>query len=327
MRTTIMTLALLALAAGAAAQAPRISGFVDAAYFHDTAAKNGEFGLDQVEIDITHQAGERTSVRADLEWIKDGEGYAAQVEQAFMTFTPRCGWGFTFGRFNAPLGFEAIDPADMYQYSHSLVYDNGGPSNLTGARVNRDLGGGLDLALHLSNGWDRNTADANLTWGGRLGYVRDGFAGGVSAISGKETLGEPAAPLTRTVLDTDLAYTMGAWLFGAEVNHGSVEQAAGLESDWLGVLIMSHLGLNEWAGVTVRLEQIDDQDGYLFGTVDGAAQVRRSLTLAPTFVLDEGFGALVELRLDLSDQEAFLDGDGAPTDTATAVAFEMTYSF
>ena len=47
----------------------------------------------------------------------------------------------TFGKFNAPIGFELLDAPDMYQYSHSLVFSRGLPTNLTGAMLAMDLGG------------------------------------------------------------------------------------------------------------------------------------------------------------------------------------------
>ena len=332
MRKTILTLAVLTLATGALAQDTRITGFVDAAYFYDTHAKNGEFGLDQVEVDIEHRASEKTLVRADLEWIKDSEDYAAQVEQAFMTYTVRCGWAFTFGKFNAPIGFELLDPHEMYQYSHSLVFDYASPTNLTGLKLAREFGRGFDIVAHVTNGWDRATADRNVTWGGRLGYAAGGFAGGLAAISGKEEMppeveGDPAIPFARTVLDADLSYATGPLRFGADLNRGQVDLPAGGEAEWLALMLMTHVDFNDWAGLTLRLDHFDDEDGFVFGDVDGEFQQRRTFTIAPTFVLDDGFGALVELRIDTSDQDAFLDADGEPTDTTTSLAFEMTYSW
>ena len=316
-----------AATAGAQETAPRttLSGFVDAAYVVDSGGKNGEFGADQAEIDIEHRAGARTLLRADLEWVKDGEEHVARVEQAFMTWTPPCGWAFTLGKFNAPIGFELLDPHEMYQYSHALVFDHGLPTNLTGARVDKVLGGGFDLTAHVSNGWDRQTADANPTWGGRLGYAAGGFAGGASAISGKEIEPVGGEAFTRTVLDADLSYATGRWLFGGELNRGTVDLPAGAEASWLGGLAMTHVELNAWAGLTVRYDRFDDEDGRVFGLVGGEPQVRQAVAIAPTFVLDEGFGALVELRLDFSDRDAFVDADGEATDTTTTLAFEMTY--
>ena len=110
-------------------------------------------------------------------------------------------------------------------------------------------------------------------------------------------------PVTRTVVDTDLTLVKGSWRFCGEVNYGDVS-AAGNDAQWLGLLLMGHVDFSDKAGLTVRLDQLDDQDGYLFGAVDAAFQTRRSLSLAPTFVLDDGLGALAELRLDSSDRVA-----------------------
>jgi hypothetical protein len=335
MRKTILIAAVLAVAAGALAQETEITGFADASYFYDTAAKNGEFGLDQVEIDIIHQASAKTLVRADLEWVKNGETFDAQVEQAFMTYTCNGGWDFTFGKFNAPIGFELLDPVDMYQFSHALVFDYGLPGNLTGAAVGRAFGPGLDIVAYVSNGWDRNTmAGANVTWGGRLGYTNNGFAGGVSAISGKEEdlAEEEADPtaFTRTVFDVDLSYETGIWLFGGEYNQGKVTtpiDGEDVDQEWNGFLLMTHVNYASWTGLTVRYDTFDDKDGYAFGPVGEENQQVHSFTISPTFTLDENFGALVELRIDKSDQDAFLDSDGEATDTRTTVAFEMTYSW
>jgi hypothetical protein len=331
MRRTMIAGLVLLLAGAAAAQETRISGFVDAAWFYDAATKAGEFGVDQVEVDVEHQAGERALVRADLEWLKDGEGYVAQVEQAYVQYTARCGWALSFGKFNAPIGYEVLDPTGMFQYSHSLLFTYAAPTNLTGVKVARDLGAGWDLAAHLSNGWDRSTADKHVTAGGRLGLVRGGFSGGLSAISGKEDMpgegeGDPSSPLTRTVFDSDLSLVRGAWRFGGEVSLGDVTTAGG-DAQWLGLMAMAHVDFSPRAGLTLRVDHLDDQDGWLFGAVDGQVQARRSLTIAPTFTLADGLGALVEMRVDQSDREAFLDSDGLPTDSAVTFAVEMTGSF
>ena len=315
---------LVALAAQAQPETT-VQGFVDGSYFYDNSAGAGEFGLDQVELDVIHQASDKTSLRADLEWVKNGDGFDVQVEQAFMTYHRDCGTSITFGQFNAPIGFELLDAPDMYQFSHSLVFDNGLPTNLTGVALSRDLSEIFDVVVYGCNGWDTNTEDnKNLTFGGRLGYTgAGGFNLGLSGISGKEGAG--LAAMTRTVLDADASYATGAWLFGGEFNMGSVELAGGVEGDWTGFLVMGHYDANDWLGCTLRYDTLDDPDSMVFGLAGG--QRRSSLTLAPTFVLDEGFGALVEFRLDMSDQDVFTDSDGEPTDSVATMAFEMTYSW
>ena len=341
--SAVLSLAGLALAGGAAAgdSGTELTGFVDGSYVYNSSNTNGEFGLDQVEIDVIHHASEKTLVRADLEWIKDGEDFMAQVEQAFMSYTRDCGMTFTFGKFNAPIGFELLDPVDMYQFSHALVFDYGLPTNLTGASASKDLGRGFDVIAHVSNGWDRNAlSGANPTFGGRLGYTRDGFAGGVSALSGKENLpaavaGDPDVPTTRTVFDMDLGYETGQWVLGGEVNSGKAKEHLGVDPQdqkWLGFLLMAHVDYAAWTGLTVRYDYFDDKDGWAFGGVDNGQgvlefQKMQSFTVCPTFTLDDGFGALIELRIDKSNRQGFVDKDGAATDTQTTVAFEMTYSW
>lgn len=320
-----------ALPLAAAAGETTVGGFVDASWSYDAAARAGVFGLDQAELDVVHQAGERASLHADLEWLKAGEGFTAQVEQAYLSYAARCGWTLDFGRFNAPLGLEVTDPTGMFQFSHSLLFTYCAPTNLTGLKVSRALGGGWDLAAHLSNGWDRQTADKHATAGGRLGLVKGGFSGGLGALSGTEETpaadeGAPAWTRTRTVWDSDLSYVAGKWRLGGEVSLGDVSGTVG-DARWQGFTAMAHVELNDWSGLTVRVDRLDDQDGYLFGPVAGAFQVRNELTIAPTFTLDEGLGAVVELRVDHSDRDAFTDADGLPTDSAVTMAVELTGSW
>jgi len=323
MRTIIVTMLLLGLVGPAAAQDTQLSGFADASYLYDANAKTGEFGVDQVEIDVVHQASEKTMVRADVEWVKNGNAFDVQVEQAFMEYKRDCGTSIIFGQFNAPIGFELLDAPDMYQFSHSLVFDFGLPTNVTGLALSRQLGEEFDVIAYGCNGWDANTEDnKNLTFGGRLGYSAScGATMGLSAISGKEGAG-PAA-FTRTVFDVDLGYETGAWTFGGEFNRGQVTLADDSEQEWTGFLVMGHYDVNDWLGFTGRYDNFDDADGYAFGMV----QTRSSLTFAPTFVLDDGFGALVELRVDMSDEDVFTDSDGDATGSALTMAFEMTYTW
>ncbi|MEZ4387227.1 MAG: outer membrane beta-barrel protein [Candidatus Krumholzibacteriia bacterium] len=323
MRSMIVMTLLLSLASLAWGQDTQLSGFADASYFYDANAQQGEFGLDQVEVDVTHQASAKTMVRADLEWVKDGDAFVARVEQAYMEYRRDCGTTLRFGRFNAPIGFELLDPPDMYQFSHSLVFDHGLPTNLTGLALSRQLSEQFDIVAYACNGWDLNTEDnKHLTFGGRLGYAAPyGATAGLSAISGEEGVGVDA--FTRTVFDVDLGYTTGAWTFGGEFNRGQVTLDDASKLEWTGFLLMGHYDVNDWLGFTGRYDSFDDQDGYAFGL----AQTRSSLTFAPTFVLDDGFGALVEIRLDMSDEDVFTDSDGAPSGDALTMAFEMTYTW
>ena len=304
-----------------------ISGFVDVSYYYDGNSGGNTFGLDQVETDVEKSIGEIGSIRADLEWFNDGAGgFALEVEQGYVIFSPGVlnSWSLTFGKFNAPIGFELLDAPDMFQYSHALVFDYGLPTNLTGGMLTGGFGKGFDLSVYLCNGWDQNVdVNTGKTFGGRIGYTF-GELGviGLSAIRGAES--GPEGDILN-VFDVDLTATPTEKLtLGGEFNHGS-EDTGGTTAAWTGLLLMTHYDFKEYYGLTFRYDFFDDSDATRLGS--GIAEKRQALTISPTFSLGEGMGALVELRYDFSDEEVFTDKDGVSAKSAAGVAFEMTYIF
>lgn len=335
---TLMLIALTLLAAGLAhaGDETTVTGFVDASWSMDGNSETQTFGLDQVEVDVIREMGDGVVLRADLEWVKDGDGWAQDVEQGFLSAAPEFLQGavFTLGKFNAPIGFELLDAPDMYQFSHALVFDHGLPTNLTGGMLAKQLTEDVDVTAYWVNGWDANQAneDTPKTFGGRVGYALGELGGlGLSVITGKEMdagadVDDPADDFEfdRTVVDVDLTLTPAeGWLLGGEFNKGTYE-ALGVECEWTGMLVMANRAINDWLGLTVRFDWMDDPDGYVFGNGE---DTRTAFTVAPTFALGDGLGALFELRQDMSDNQIWVDADGAATDSALTAAFEMTYTF
>ena len=315
-----------------------ISGFVDASYTYSNLDDSNTFGLDQVEIDLSRNLGDIGSLRADLEWVSDGEGgFTLDAEQGYVTLDLGMGRGegnyptLTFGKFNAPIGFELLDAPDMYQYSHALVFDNGLPTNLTGAMLSMDLGGGIDVVVHLTNGWDQNVdANTNKMIGGRLGYSHEEMGGiGFSAMRGDEE----GLVGNLTVYDVDLTLTPSTRLIiGGEYNNGKTElDQVDVENSWNGFMVMAHYSLNDVMGLTGRYDYFSWETSRIaarrIGAQDhppGNVEVsQQALTIAPTFALTDGLGFLMELRRDFSDDEIFGDGEKSMVN----FAFEMTYSF
>ncbi len=294
-----------------------VSGFVDASNYYDVSSGVNTFGLDQVEVDAEKTIGDIGSVRADLEWTSDGAGgFSLGAEQGYVTFSPEFlgSWSLTFGKFNAPIGFELLDALDMYQYSRALVFDNGLPTNLSGAMLNAEF----------NHGWDQNVdINKSKTVGGRLGFTPNDYAcGGLSVIYGAEDISEGDH---LTVIDVDLCLTpVENWTFGGEYNYGN-DEIAGVAYNLNGYLSMGHYDFNNWAGITARYDYFNDMDALRLGS--GLAEKRQAVTIAPTFSIGAGMGALVEFRTDFSDQEMFEDENGEPAKSTSGWAFEMTYSF
>ncbi|MBU8869525.1 MAG: porin [Gemmatimonadales bacterium] len=306
-----------------------ISGFADQSIFFDSSSNKATFGFDQVEVDIIKNLGATGSLRVDLEWASDGEGgFTPDVEQGFVTFRPEfAGKGaFTFGKFNAPIGFELLDAPDMFQYSHALVFNHGLPTNLSGLMYNAPIGA-WDLAAYVCNGWDVNVdPDNDKTVGCRLGYSGCDRGGlGFSIIHGNETfVSEESYQGKLTVFDIDAFFDPAAnWTTGAEFNLGNNDLGNSIEN-WWGFLVMSHWDFTEAVGATIRYDYFDDTDNSRLESGAASPEVRQAIAVAPTFVLGDGMGALIEARVDFSDQEVFDDNSSKSEFT---LAFEMTYTF
>ena len=244
----------------------------------------------------------------------------------------------TFGKFNAPIGFELLDAPDMYQYSHSPIFSNGLPTNLTGAMLAMDLGVGIDVVVHLTNGWDQNVdTNTNKMIGGRLGYSHEELGGiGFSAMRGDHEdplFGSDLVLVSNlTVYDIDLTFTpVPGLIIGGEYNNGKREpKVSDEEINWNGYMVMAHYRLTDVMGLTGRYDYFTTYTSATLRT--GRAKVlsttRQALTIAPTFALTDGLGFLMELRRDFSVFER-VRGSGEREDEESMVnlAFEMTYSF
>ena len=320
-----------------------ISGFVDASYTYTGIDGSNTFSLDQIEIDLSKDLGGIGTLNADLEWVSDGEGgFTLDAEQGYVTLDLGLGRGegnyptLTFGKFNAPIGFELLDAPDMYQFSHALVFDLGLPTNLTGAMLSMDLGGGIDVVVHLSNGWDQNVdVNTDKMIGGRLGYSHEELGGiGFSAMRGNES------DLTGnlTVYDIDLTLTPSPGLIiGGEYNNGKTDvDEINVENSWNGYMVMAHYDFSDVVGLTGRYDRFSREissslanpGGGMDQPLDGLKMTQQAFAIAPTFALTDGLGFLMELRRDYSDDAIFYNSDTGDSETSQVnFAFEMTYSF
>lgn len=329
-RTTAAALAVLILAGAGTATAQTtpvgFSGFVDAGWSGNLDRRDDAFTVNQAEVDVTRAWDEQGDLRLDLEWVHDGTAWTTAVEQGWLSWRlPGRAAAFTLGKFNAPIGWELPDAPDMLQFSHGQLFTYCAPTNLTGLMFSSPLGAaGCDLKVYAANGWDQDVeANGVKTFGGRLGWTVDGRGGlGLSVISGED---DPGQSVKRTVVDVDATFTPSERLtLGAEFSLGSLDDGTA-DAGWTGFMVMAHAKLNGTLGLTGRFDSLDDADDVIFGA--GAGQRRSSLTIAPVLTLGEGMRALAELRLDMSDEDSFVDNDGTPKDSTTSAAFTMTYSF
>lgn len=320
---TMAGLCVLLFAAAAFAQDMgsdwTLNGFVDASYFLDANTSSSTFGLDQVEVDIIRETDQGIVLRTDLETQGDQIG---DVEQGFLLYRPAFinGLDILFGKFNAPMGFEALDAPDMYQYSHSLLF-NQLPTNFTGLELGYSINETMSILAWVTNGWDVNYDNNEVrSFGGRTNASFGALSLGLSGVTGLE---DNDQLFPTSLADLDLSFTgMENLLIGGELLYGkrSSRSVSSNKTEWKGAMVMGNYQVNEWLAATLRFDMLTTR-------ITGTDASQNSITFAPLFTLGDGMGALIEYRLFNSDRDIYSDSNGNPTGMSQQIAFEMTYTF
>lgn len=134
------------------------------------------FYVGDVELDITKTFGENIRLRTDLDFLRNLSnsyygGFSANqmIEQAYVTVNIPVGYGMEFlvGRFNAPMGFEAVDVNDNDLPFHSLIFNFLRPQNLTGIKFYYPFSDLVDLHIWIAN----SLRDTGIMQGGLEGSL------------------------------------------------------------------------------------------------------------------------------------------------------------
>ncbi len=311
-----------------------MTGFVDASYYNNTLAETNTFALDQGELDVEKTIEGAGGLRVDIQHVNTGSSLTTDdiLEQGYVWIDLLSGLKLTFGKFNAPIGFELLDPVDMYQYSHAMVFDNGLPTNLTGVMFSGGSGM-FDFSIYAANGWDLIYDDnKDKTLGGRLGLTPvEGVNVGLSYITGKEGSDAGEGQTSNlSVMDIDLTITMVENLIiGAEFNSGVFEGMSavktGDDATWTGFLVMANYAFTDKVALTLRYDQFHDAGGARLG--GGVDETRGAFTVSPSYAVADGFNVLAEYRLSTSDKKTFTGADGKAEDNSSEFAIEFTFSF
>ena len=117
-----------------------------------------EFFVDEVELDLAKSFGENIRLRADLDFGRlASSGYLSNagfiLEQAYAAANIPIGNGveFLLGRFNTPIGFEAVDASENDTISKSVLADGLRPTNTTGAKIYYAFSDLVDLHFYVVN--------------------------------------------------------------------------------------------------------------------------------------------------------------------------------
>jgi hypothetical protein len=337
------------LAADTQAEAPKISGFLDLTYnrnldasdartnvHHSFDTQGNTFLLNAFHLAMTGAEGDHTDYVLEVDMGTDasaitsggvGAGDDFDVQEAYVVHRFGDGkLGFKAGKFVTYNGIEVIESGADPTITRGYLFGLAEPYTHTGAVVTYQISPQVDVHAGLVNGWDlfvdNNKAPTGVL---KLGLnFGDPLALTVSSYLGPEQTGNEDD--VRTTLDVTGVSKAGANLdLWFQFNYGQEAKAApsGDDASWIGFGLQPVYRLTETFSVGLRYEYFKDSDGARTAT----AQALQNITITPTYSLSENLLTRAELRVDISDEEVFLDGDNAPTDQQLQIAAELIYSF
>jgi hypothetical protein len=261
-----------------------------------------------------------------------------EIDNLIINWTPARVSALTlsFGRFDAPIGFERDDEPLNLVPTTSFTFENARPVKFTGLMARYAVNPKVSVLGLVANGWDEE-ADNNSgkTAGLKVQlFPTSGFAVAAGALYGPEEDSTNASQ--RTLLTGDATWQpMPRLILQAEAHHGSQQGV-----NWTGVVGQAFWRIGQSTGLTVRGEVLDDPDGARTGT----AQTLRSVTISPWYFYreaQEGVFSNVEfttfrlpafslrpaIRIDNSSQSVFETKDGSLKRSNLTALVELVYLF
>jgi Putative beta-barrel porin-2, OmpL-like. bbp2 len=255
------------------------------------------------------------------------------------------GLAFSFGRFDAPFGYERHDAALNLTATTSELQRFGRPQSMTGLQTAYQFAPWLDVAAWVVNRWENETTEDPIednnrakSVGGRIGVTplqgTSLLSFGLGGFWGPEQDDDNSH--ARWIVDADVTWSpaspllfAGEFTYGGESNvsfrrRGVPFAAAAVDAadvHWFGMYGLLHYDVLRWLGVSFRYSLFNDLDGAR----TGVAQVLQSFTVVPIVHLSRLIPELrplgvaysrtrhpidwvdlrLEYRLGLSDQTVF----------------------
>lgn len=222
-----------------------------------------------------------------------------------------------FGRFLTTMGYESLMKYENAFYSNTIAYQTIVPGYGEGLRAKYVAGDWLTATLSTYNqaaygaiGEDYSPTKttelsatgkaADLTW----------FAGYYLGTD------DPAGVKTeRSSSSIWASYQITENFLAALIYDSLTTQPDGDRLHWSDattILLTYGLGRNN---LGLRYEMVRGANEIGYGTADTV----NSISVTDKFVLNENFNLYVEYRQDMSNEDAFVDGDGAATDKASII--------
>jgi hypothetical protein len=325
------------------------TGYVAASYYHSNGYstyhqfdnKHDSFQLDQAALTIAFQPkegfGALVDVAAgeDMKILNTAEGSNPNTFDVVQGFVQYATGPLTViaGKYVTLAGAEVIAPTGNTNFSRSLLFF-AEPLTHTGIRATYAASDTFSLVAGVNNGWNYSSLSTSGSKTAELGVAwtpTKTFSLTAQAYVGKD----PTFDAQRTLLDAVATYSAtDALTFILSYDWGKQQQhAAGdPDLDWNGAAFYTNYALNDQWRTSLRLEYLDDKDGFVSGLV-GTPQKLKEGTLTFGYAPVKSFELRMEARYDKSDKATFVRqinnivNANPLANSQTGVALQGVYKF
>src|ERR1700730_16190237 len=325
------------------------SGYVAASYYHSNGYstyhqfdnKHDSFQIDQAALTIAFQPKEgfgalvNVAAGEDMKILNAAEGSNPNTFDVVQGFVQYATGPLTViaGKYVTLAGAEVIAPTGNTNFSRSLLFF-AEPLTHTGVRATYAATDTLSLVGGVNNGWNYSSLTTSGSKTAELGVAwtpSKTFSLTAQAYVGKD----PTFGAQRTLVDAVATYSAtDALTFILSYDWGKQKQhaAGNPDLDWNGAAFYTNYALNDQWRVSLRLEYLDDKEGFVSGIL-GTAQKLKEGTVTFGYAPVKSFELRMEARYDKSDKATFVrtitnDASVNPfADSQTGVALQGVYKF
>ena len=297
------------------------TGYVAASYYrsngynyqHQFDNKHDTFQLDQAALTLAYQPKEgfgalvNVAAGEDMKILNAAEGSNPNTFDIVQGFVQYATGPLTViaGKYVTLAGAEVIAPTGNTNFSRSLLFF-AEPLTHTGIRTTYAASDTLSLIVGVNNGWNYSSLSSSGSKTGELGVAwtpSKAFALAAQAYVGKDAVYDAQ----KTLIDAVATYNAtDALTFILSYDWGKQQQHTAGDPDlnWNGLAGYGNYAINDQWRVSLRLEYLDDKDGFV--TATGISQKLKEGTVTFGYDPVKSFELRIEARYDKSDKSPFL---------------------
>lgn len=276
-----------------------------------------------IHLGFGRRAEENSYNDGDLDQNKNGFGSLANLQQAYISYSPSTKVKFTMGKWFTHVGYEVAEAYLNRNYSMDYMFSYG-PFFHTGLKMDIALNSNFGFMVGVSNQTDHSTAS----------FSKKNFIGQIHLATGNSKVnayvnyigGRDAADAMNNQFDLVATGTVSSkFSIGYNGTVKIVRPGGGSTNSWWGSALYLNLDLSSIFGLTARGEYFSDEHGV--ANVGGFAENKIfDFTLSGNIHIDN-LTIIPELRLDNAEEPIFFQNSGEVVKNTGTFILGITYHF